>query len=176
MTICNGVHVAKLYVQGLWDDLAAALRDAGHAEESACVRYTGTMACKLSAVVLNHETTASYWLDVNLLALAMGLALRFSFYGGVITPGVFEMIKVLPAQIRLIRQLEVSLGLPTTRCDTLSVNDVHFNGAFEYINYMLSQILRLSARGGGRSKKAVEALCCISCGEVTPRRHRGLAI
>ena len=31
-------------------------------------------------------------------------------------------------------------------------------GVFEYINYMLAEILRLSARGGGRSKKAVEAL------------------
>jgi len=159
LSVCNGVHYAKFYCQEIWDALAKVLREAGHLHVGACVRYLGTLCARFSAVLLNHVTVAKHWVDISLLAVTMGTVLRCGFYEKVISPAVFELIKVLPEQIRLIYALEKQLGVPEEhRGQFFSVVDVHFNGAFEHLNYALSELLRNSSRGGGRSKRAIKAL------------------
>ena len=156
-SIGNGVHWAKLYDQGFWADVAAVLREGGRLCESAIVRYVGTLVARFCALCLSHKTKAEHWLDLELLAVAMGTALRMCFYDSVISPAVFEMIRVLPQQLRRVHAMERDMG-HVGASGLFSIVDFFYNGPFEYVNYALSQILRRSSRGGGRSKLSVEAL------------------
>ncbi|KAK7253873.1 hypothetical protein SO694_00002893, partial [Aureococcus anophagefferens] len=155
-SITNGVHYAKLLKHEFWRDVYAMLAAEGRAVEGACVRYVGVLTAKLCGVMLSNYTKSNDWLDAAILAIAVGTVLRNMFYAKVISPAVYEFIKVLPEQLRRVRDLELSLHVPQDRAGTVfSVVDIFFNGPFERINYDLVEILRNGSRGGGRrSKKA----------------------